>query len=273
MKKIMLYIALMFLALNGAAATEPADANVNAYYYAAYLDTAEAESRLKGAGFDIIGHYAATEKSETLIITNSALQTAAGKPGRGFGAILRVLVDSEQKRIAVTNPVYFGKAFLQNDYDPVLAEKLTKALNDALGTMSASEDSFAFDKLEGYHFMIGMPYYEDTYELAEGDSAALLSKLDAYNGGKNIVFKLPVGEGKTLVGYALSDDTKTFVKTIGLQNAEILPYTILIEEGKATALAAKYYIAISYPLLTMGEFMRIVNTPGAIEQELSAPFE
>ncbi|WP_345985471.1 hypothetical protein WCX49_12860 [Sulfurimonas sp. HSL-1656] len=273
MKKLMIYFTLMFLALSGVAATEPADGGVNAYYYAAYLDTAEAESRLKSAGFDIVGHYAATAKSETLIITNSALQTAAGKPGRGFGAILRVLVDGEHQRIAVTNPVYFGKAFLQQDYDPVLAEQLTTSLTSALGTMSASEDSFAFDKLEGYHFMIGMPYYEDTYDLAEGDTAALVSKLDTYNGGKNIVFKLSVGEGKTLVGFALSDDTKAFVDTIGQQNAEILPYTILVEEGKAKALAAKYYIAISYPMLTMGEFMRIVNTPGAIEKELSTPFK
>lgn len=273
MKKVMIYFALMFLALNGAAATEPAGGDVNAYYYAAYLDPSEAESKLKSAGFEVIGHYAATEKSKTLIITNSALRTAAGKPGRGFGAILRVLVDGEHRRIAVTNPVYFGKAFLQKDYDPVLAEQLTKSLANALGTMSVSEDSFAFDELEGYHFMIGMPYYEDVYELAEGDTAALVAKLDTYNGGKNIVFKLSVGEGKTLVGYALSDKTEAFVETIGKQNAEILPYTILIEEGKATALAAKYYIAISYPLLTTGEFMRIVNTPGAIEKELSAPFK
>ncbi|MEJ2469009.1 MAG: hypothetical protein P8Y51_08120, partial [Campylobacterales bacterium] len=65
---------------------------------------------------------------------------------------------------------------------------------------------------------------------------------------------------------------KQFIHVLGTQNAEILPYTILIEDGNATALEAKYYIAISYPLLTMTEFMNIASVPGAIEEELERPF-
>ena len=88
-----------------------------------------------------------------------------------------------------------------------------------------------------------------------------------------VVFKLELPNGSTLVGVDLDKRTKKFVKKIGTQNAEILPYTILIEDGKATALAAKYYIAISYPMLTMGEFMTIATVPGAIEKDLEKPFK
>jgi len=266
-------IAAILFGFSAFAAEPAADEKVSAYYYAAYMDSATAEAKLKAAGFDVIATYAPTEKSETLVITNGALKAAADKPGRGFGAVLRVLIDSENNRIAVTNPVYFGKAFFQKEYDPALGDSLTEALRSALGELSVSEDTYAYGKLAGYHFMIAMPYYDDTYVLAKGDANALVSKLETYKDGTAMVFKLPLGEGRTLIGYDLSDETKAFVKKIGAKNAEILPYTILVEDGKAQALAAKYYIAISYPLLTMGTFMTIVEVPGAIEKELSLPFK
>jgi hypothetical protein len=36
---------------------------------------------------------------------------------------------------------------------------------------------------------------------------------------------------------------------------------------------AKYYIALSYPLLTMTEFTTIATVPGAISKELAKPFK
>ena len=66
---------------------------------------------------------------------------------------------------------------------------------------------------------------------------------------------------------------KKFIKKIGRANASVLPYCISIEDSKATALAAKYYLAISYPLLSMGEFMTISTVPGAIKQDLTKAFK
>jgi hypothetical protein len=124
-----------------------------------------------------------------------------------------------------------------------------------------------FDDLGDYHFMMSMPYYEDNLVLAEGKNEDLLKKAK----NKKVIFEIKL-KNSVLLGYDLSSDTKSFVETIGRTNAEVLPYTIMIENGKATALHAKFYLAISYPLLTMGEFMTIVNTPGAIEDELKEPF-
>lgn len=284
MKKILAFFAAaLVLGFSGcasktavsdeAAGSEPTGQKIASYYYAPYADTETVKAKLAEAGFEIVGTYAPTKKSETVVITTSELKAAANKPDRGFGAVLRVLVDGENNRVAVTNPVYFGKAFFQDDYSHALAMKLTQSLQSALGAMTDSPDAFDYDELSGYHFMVGMPYYKDYHELAEGDNAALLEQAEGYKKGKMVVFKLDIGEGRTLVGMDLSKRTKKFVKKIGAQNAEILPYAVLIEDDKAKALAAKYYIAISYPLLTMGEFMTIATVPGQIEKDLKKPFK
>ena len=284
MKKLFgLLVVLTLLGLTGcatkktapekSASLEPVGQNINAYYYARYEDVVTVEERLAAAGFDIVATYPATKESTTVIITNDALKKAADKPGRGFAAILRILVDSHNQRIAVTNPVYFGKAFLQDDYDHALGEKLTGALREALGAMTASPDVYEYDGLADFRFMIGMPRYDNTYLLGQGDDDALIAKLDDYNNGENIVFTLPLGEGRTLIGFKLGNKTESFVNKIGSQNAEVLPYTILVEDGKATALKVEYYIAVSYPLLSMGQFMTIATLPGTVEKELTKPFK
>lgn len=275
--------ALLLLGLNGCAATgaapeqsvatEPEGQEISAYYYTAYADSAAVQEKLQAAGFDVLAVYAATKNSETIVITCPGLKKMADKPMRGFGAVMRVLVDGENNRVAYMNPVYFEKAFMQDDLDYAIVLKVAEKLKAALGEGTPSPDKFEYDELAGYHFMVGMPYYQDTYTLAEGETAALVEKLEAYKDGAPIVFKLQVGVGRTLIGFDLSKRTKKFVKKIGTQNAEVLPYTVLIEDGKATALAAKYYLAVSYPLLSMGEFMTIATVPGAIEKELEQPFK
>ena len=67
--------------------------------------------------------------------------------------------------------------------------------------------------------------------------------------------------------------TNKFVKKIGRANAAILPYCLTIENGQATALSAKYYIAVSYPLLDMNGFMGIMTIPGAVIKDYEKIFK
>jgi len=71
-----------------------------------------------------------------------------------------------------------------------------------------------------------------------------------------------------LYGVKISKGAEIFISTIGEDKALVLPYTVLIEDGTAYPLHAKYYLAISYPLLTMGEFMKISSIPDTIERSL-----
>jgi hypothetical protein len=286
MKKLLvLIVAALVLSFSGCSSKEagasegatnkPAEAEVSAYLVGAYVDADAAQAKLTAAGFDVVTAYKVDKKGQyiTVVFTNAAMKAAANKTDRGFAAIGRLLVNNEKQEISIANPVYFGKAFMQDEFDYQAALTIEKSLTDAFGPLTGSEDKWEYEGLASYHFMMGMAYYEESAVLAEGDNAELLEKAKAYKKGKNLIFELPLGEGRTLVGYALSKKTSKFVKKIGYQNAGLLPYTILIEDGKAKMLAPKYYIAISYPQLTMGEFMTIASVPGAIEKDLAKPFK
>jgi len=286
MKKLLaLVVATLVLSFSGCSskeaeaadgvATKPAEEKVSTYLVGAYADVDTVKEKLSAAGFEVVATYKVDKKGQytSVVFTNEALKAAADKTDRGFAAILRVLVNNEKQEISITNPVYFGKAFLQDEFDYQAALTIEKSLRDAFGELKGSGDKWEFDGLAGYHFMMGMPYYEENAVLAEGDDAELLEKAKSYKKGKNLVFTLKISDKRTLVGYELGRKTTKFVKKIGYQNAGLLPYTVLIEEGKAKMLAPKYYIAISYPQLTMGEFMTIASVPGAIEKDLAKPFK
>ncbi len=286
MKKLfVLIVSALVLSFSGCSSKEagtsesatnkPAEAEVSAYLVGAYVDADAAQAKLTAAGFDVVAAYKVDKKGQyiTVVFTNAAMKATANKTNRGFAAIGRLLVNNEKQEISIANPVYFAKAFMQDEFDYQAALTTEKSLTDAFGPLTGSEDKWKFDGLASYHFMMGMPYYEESTILAEGDNAELLEKAKTYKKGKNLIFELSLGEGRTLVGYALGKRTSKFVKKIGYQNAGLLPYTVLIEEGKAKMLAPKYYIAISYPRLTMGEFMTIASVPGAIEKDLAKPFK
>lgn len=260
-------------AADSGAANAPVEKEVSAYLNGAVTDVATAKSALESVGFKVVGEYKIKKIGTSLVFTNDALTAAASKEGRGHAAVLRMLVDDANKQISITNPVYFGKAFLQDDYNHETASAALGALNKAFPGLKMSEDKWEFDGLGEYHFMMGMPYYQDQMVLAEGDTAALLEKAKSYKKGKLLVFEYKISETATLLGYELGKKTSKFVKKTGSDKAEILPYTILVENGKATAMAAKFYIAVSYPLLSMGEFMTIATIPGAVEKDLKKPFK
>ena len=79
--------------------------------------------------------------------------------------------------------------------------------------------------------------------------------------------------GSTLIGIQLSKRTGTFTRRIGRNNAAMLPYPVLIENGKAKILDPKYYIAYMYPMLQMSEFMTIATIPDAMIKDCEKVFK
>ena len=246
--------------------------DVSAYYIGKYKGVESVKSSLVEVGFDILAEYKVKKIGTTILFTNSSLKAMADKPKRGFASVLRVLVDDVNKQISFINPIYYGKAFMQDEYDHEVCASALLAIQKAFkGLKPSLEDKWEFEELSGYHFMPSMPYYEDFLELGEGSD--LVNKASSYKKGKFKVFELELSKGRTILGYELGRRTSKFVKKIGTQNANILPWLILVEDSKAYALDAKYYIAISYPKLSMGEFMTIATVPGAVEKDLSKPFK
>jgi len=246
---------------------------VSTFLIGDYVDAKSAQSKLTEVGFEIIASYKSIEKGTTIVFTNAALKREGAKKGRSHVAVLRMFVDTQEKMISITNPVYFGKAYMQDEYTHTVFKTQLESLHKAFSGLNGSEDKIPFDDLAGYHFMIGMPYYEDADELGVGKSTELIAKAKRYKKGKLLIYELKLSETSTLLGYDLGKRTKKFVKKIGRANAAILPYSISIENGKATSLEAKYYIALNYPLLSMTTFTTIATVPGAIVKDLKKPFK
>jgi hypothetical protein len=162
---------------------------------------------------------------------------------------------------------------MQDEYNHGIFSAQLESLHSAFADLVDSADKMKFDDLAGYHFMIGMPYYKDVDVLGTGTNAELLAKAKAYKKGSLLVYELKLSQTSTLLGYDLGKRTKKFVEKIGRANAAILPYSVSIENDKATSLEAKYYIALNYPLLTMTTFTTIATVPGAIAKDLGKVFK
>jgi len=233
------------------------------------IKTKDAKDKLKKAGFEIVKVYHLNKKRSlvSIVFTNDTLKKLASKKGRGFAGTLRLLIDKKDKIYAITNPMYIIKAFLQDDFNKKSAEKILTSITKEFTGLKDSLDKFKFQGLPKYQFMNGMPFYKDMVEV--GNGADLLDKV---KNNKRIAFILPLDKDSTLVGVKLSKRTKKFPKKIGLKNAGMLPYPVLIEDGKAMMLDARYYISVMYPNLKMEEFMTIATIPEAIEKDCTRAF-
>ncbi len=269
-KKLVLATVATITILSSSAFAE----KISTYLEGALQEPAAVQSALKGAGFEVLAEHQIDKKGDltTVVFTCPTLKKMANKEKKGFASVLRVLVNKADNEISITNPVYFSKAFLQKSYDNAAAQKILGKINSAFPGLKPSSDSMDLDDLDGYHFMMGMPYYDDMEKVGKGSHDELLAKVKAYKGGKNLVFELNLDKDRTLVGFKIGKKTAKFVKKIGTKNAALLPYVILIEGNKARILAPKYYLALSYPSLSMSQFMTIATVPGAIEKDCSKAF-
>lgn len=242
---------------------------VPTYKIGAYSDLESVKSKLASAGFEVVGTKA-TDAGTTVLFTNAKMKAMANKPSRGLAAVGRILVDDERKQISIANPVYFGKAFMQKEYSHATSAAVLESLEKAFGPLKDSNDKWDFAGLSDYHFMVGMPYYDDMSVVGEGTTADLVAKAQKAKGTTAVV---KLSDDRYVAFVDMDRRTNGFVKKIGTQNGQLLPWAVLIEDGQAKALSAKYFIAISYPLLTMSEFMTIATVPGAVEVDLKKIFK
>ena len=251
------------------------DGRISTFLEGELQDIKSVESSLKGAGFEVLATDVIDKKGKltTVVFTCPSLKKMANKPNRGHVAVLRVLINKIDNEISISNPLYFSKAFLQDDFDEKTSKAVLAKINSAFKDLKDSEDGMQFNDLSGYHFMLAMPYYDDMVVVGEGENANLISKAKAYKNGENLLFEVKLSDNRVVLGYKIGKRTAKFVSKIGTKNAGLLPYTILIENNKAKILAGKYYIAINYPELQMSHFMKIATVPSAIEKDCSKAFK
>ena len=247
------------------------DGRVSAYLHAPLLPIKNIKQILEKAGFKILSTYKIDKKGKvsSIVFTNPNLTTYASKKNRGFAGSLRVTVDTKDKLISITNPIYVMAAFLQDEYDETVAKKTLSQLRDAFGNLKNADDILKFRILSNYQFMKGMPRYTDMQVIKKTPSKQLLENARK---SKKIVYEQTLDNGAIVIGVKLSKRTSKFIKKTGYKNAGLLPYPVLIEDGEAKIMDPKYYIAIMYPMLKMSQFMKISTVPGAIHKDIDKIF-
>lgn len=231
--------------------------DVSAYLIATSSSLANVESKLKANGFDILA-----TTNNVVTITNSELQAS-----NTYVATLQVHVGSSDTR--VQNPDYFGKAYLQSAYKEGQFKNTVDALTKALGTMKNSVEKLDSDDLSDYHFMIGMPYFKDAITVIKAPNIH-----QKVAGNKDIAYSLSLPNGTLLVGHKLSSTTNDFLNTLQqTKNGQILPYEALVYSNKVLMMNPKFYLALSLPQLSMGQFMQISSIPGEIEADIKKAYK
>ena len=247
------------------------DGRVAAYLHAPFMSPQNVAKTLESAGFTVLSTFKVDKKGSltSIAFTNANLQKAAAKNTRGFAGALRITVDEKNKLLNISNPIYMLGAFMQEEYDAVLAQKTLVTIRNSFKDLQNSKEVIKFRVLERFQFMEGMPRYTDMQVIKKAPNAALLKSAQK---SKKIVYEQKLDNGAIVLGVKLGKRTSKFIKKTGYENAGLLPYPVLIENGEAKILDPKYYISVMYPMLKMSQFMQIATVPGAISKDIDKIF-
>lgn len=253
--------------------------------------SSEVKSKLTGAGFEVVGEYSPYADANVIVVTSDALKAQAAKSDFGaYGAMVRVSVtkNGDSTEVVYTNPVYMAAAYrMATDLSDIRAK-----VAGALGAEKdfGSEKNLTAKDLREYHYTVMMEYFDDPSTLAEYDSQeeavkAVEAALAAGKGATSKVYRIDIpGKDETVFGVALkgkdADDCSgdqfimSRIDKSTPRHTAHLPYEIVVSDGTAYALFARFRIAINWPHLPMvasetgATFMNIMCSPGAIEEAL-----
>ena len=241
----------------------------------------EVKDSVTGQGLQVVGEYSPYKGAHVVVVTSDALKKSAAKSDFGaYGAAVRISLTEVggNLQIAYTNPLYMAEAYRMKEPLSAVAAGFEKALGKK--AEFGSKDGLKASKLRKYHYMIMMPYFTDQVKLATYGSQeeaikAVEANLAAHKGGTVKVYRVDLsGKKESVFGIGLSEgdgaDAKVMkVVDVGeLKHTAHLPYEIVVSDGSVYMLHGKFRIAVDFPDLTMGTFMKISGAPSAIEEKL-----
>jgi hypothetical protein len=241
----------------------------------------EVKAALTQQGFTIAGEYSPYKGAHVLVVTNDSLRNNAAKTDLGaYGAVQRISLTETPAglQIAYTNPPYFSQAYQLKGTLADVSASLEKALGKK--TDFGSKNGLKPDKLRSYHYMVMMPYFKDqvhlaTYPSYEAAVKTVEANLAAHKGGSTKIYRVDLpGRKASVFGVAITegegaDAAVMKVTDIGeLKHTAHLPYELIVSEGNVQMLHGKFRIALDFPDLTMGTFMKISAAPAGIEERL-----
>lgn len=246
---------------------------------------------LENNSYTVLGTYNPSKKGTLKVIafTRTDLKNTVVKvKDRGaLAAAFKVGLEQKNGKVTIsyTNPEYILRAYLGDSYN-TYKTTFQKFSTDLKSTFSSLGNDFKpfggtvkAENLKKYHYKIMMPYFTDPVELNEFSSfeeglKTIENNLKAKKGNTVEVYKIVYsGEKVAVFGVGLQNKEEGeahFLPIIGESHVAALPYEIILQGNKATMLHGKYRLALHWPDLTMGTFMKIMSTPGDIEDALEA---
>ncbi|MDH4287463.1 MAG: hypothetical protein OEW27_18995 [Aquincola sp.] len=243
----------------------------------------QVEQKLRADGLTVLARHLPKGLKEqgSVIVTDRGMLDAiraAGGPAI-VAAAIRVGVRTDGS-VSYTNPDYWGRAYLRTHFDAALpaVRSLRTRLAHALGAGAAFGGDVPEADLASYHYMFGMERIDsarnELNSFAGFDEAVRTVRENLAKGvGRTAaVYEVLMPEAQLAVfGVAMNDpDTgeSWWVGKIGPENVAALPYELYVVGNKAYALYGRYRIALSWPALGMGQFMRIARAPDLIHQTM-----
>lgn len=243
------------------------------------------ENKLKGAGFKVVGKYFPKKlpNHAVIVVTDDAVLKEVGELGGNaiLGAAIRVGIKSDGT-VSYMNPDYWYRAYFRKNF--AQAEGTAKNLSEKLAKALGKEASFGGDepvaKLSNYRYMIGMERVDSAKnKLAEHASYAEAVKTVRDNLAKNVgqtakVYEISIPDKKISVfGVAMNDEALgdgKWLKTIQMEESIAgLPYEIFVVNGEVQSLHGRFRIALAFPDVGMGQFMRISALPNKIIETMT----
>ena len=243
------------------------------------------ETKLKNGGFKVVGKYFPKSLAGygVVIATDDAMLGEVGAVG-GYavlGAAIRVGVKADGS-VAYTNPDYWYRAYFRKSFDKKEAavKALQTRLQDALGAGKGLGGDESAGGLTNYRYMIGMERL-DSYKnkMAEYGSfneavKTVRDNLAKGAGKTSKVYEIVMADRKLAVfGVSMNDADNNdgeWIKRIDMQdNIAGLPYEIYVIDKEVGAPHARFRIALAFPDVGMGQFMRISTLPNAIIETMN----
>lgn len=244
------------------------------------------ETKLKGSGFKVIGKYFPKTLAGygVVVATDDDMLDEVGSVGGNaiLGAVIRVGVKADGS-VTYTNPDYWYRAYFRNAFTKKegAVKALQARLQRALGAGKGLGGDESASSLSNYRYMIGMERL-DSYKnkLAEYGSFAEAVKVVRDNLAKGAgktgkVYEVVLPNRKLAVfGVAMNDGENSdgdWLKKIDMQdNIAGLPYEIYVVDKQVESPHGRFRIALAFPDVGMGQFMRISSLPNAILETMSA---
>ncbi len=247
------------------------------------------KSALENKDFKVIGEYHPGNDENLYVIcyTRPDLEKIAlSFSDRGaLAAALKVGLKKEGDviKISMLNPTYLFYGYFVEGIDKHEA-KLLDIANEAKNAMRAVGTEYkpfggelSKEKLQKYHYKMMMPYFKDAeklndFETFEEGLKTIQNNLETGKANTKKVYELVYSDKKVAVfgvGLLNPDDGESkFLPVIGDDHVAAMPYEIILQGNEASILPGRFRIALHWPDLTMGTFMKIMSTPGDIKNTL-----